>query len=88
MALGMGAATLELVLAVLAGAFAQWLSPYAFRATHVRERLLPPFGFDGGTTKYVLGTDNLGRDILSRLLHATQISIARHLAQAASRAST
>jgi peptide/nickel transport system permease protein len=76
MPLGMRAAALVLVLTVLAGAFAQWLSPYDFRATHLRERLLPPFGFDGGTTKYVLGTDNLGRDILSRLLYATQISIA------------
>ncbi len=75
MPLGMKVAALVLVLAVLAGAFAQWLSPYDFRATHLRERLLPPLGF-GGTTKYVLGTDNLGRDLLSRLLHATQISIA------------
>jgi hypothetical protein len=76
MPLGMRVAAVVLVLAILAGAFAQWLSPYDFRATHLRERLLPTFVFDGGTTKYVLGTDNLGRDILSRLLHATQISTA------------
>lgn len=76
MPLGMRVAALVVVLAVVAGTFAQWLSPYDFRATHLRERLLPPLGFEGGTTKYVLGTDNLGRDILSRLLHATQISIA------------
>jgi peptide/nickel transport system permease protein len=43
--------------------------------TNLRQRLVPPVGL-GGTPAYFLGTDNLGRDILSRLLYATQISVA------------
>jgi|SRR5690625_4680352 len=38
-------------------------------------RLLPPAWVDGGTTKYLLGTDQLGRDILSRLFVGSRIAI-------------
>ena len=39
------------------------------------QRLAPPWGF-GGTAAHVLGTDNLGRDILARLLHGGRASLA------------
>ncbi len=38
-------------------------------------RLLPPIGAAGANPEYPLGTDNLGRDILSRLLYGSRISL-------------
>ncbi len=40
----------------------------------VRDRLEPPV-FAGGSWKYVLGTDKVGRDMLSRIMHGSRISI-------------
>ncbi|WP_221074387.1 dipeptide ABC transporter permease DppC [Agarivorans aestuarii] len=37
--------------------------------------LLPPFWVEGGTTAHLLGTDDVGRDILSRLIHGAQLSL-------------
>ncbi|MEE1674346.1 dipeptide ABC transporter permease DppC [Agarivorans aestuarii] len=37
--------------------------------------LLPPFWVEGGTTTHLLGTDDVGRDILSRLIHGAQLSL-------------
>ncbi|UZF48121.1 ABC transporter permease (plasmid) [Rhodococcus rhodochrous] len=39
------------------------------------DRLLPPVWSDGGSSTYLLGTDNLGRDILSRLIYGTQLTL-------------
>ena len=39
------------------------------------QRLVPPWGL-GGTSAHLLGTDNLGRDILARLLYGGRISLA------------
>src|ERR687885_440667 len=52
------------VVAVIGGAVA----PYSFSAQHVRDRLQPPTG------TYLLGTDEFGRDILSRLVFGAAIS--------------
>jgi dipeptide transport system permease protein len=38
--------------------------------------LSPPAWQDGGTTRFLLGTDPVGRDILSRLIHGTRLSLA------------
>ena len=37
--------------------------------------LAPPFWHDGGTLRFLLGTDPVGRDILSRLIHGTRLSL-------------
>lgn len=41
----------------------------------LHNRFLPPVWEDGGSINYVLGTDNLGRDILTRILHGGQSSL-------------
>src|SRR4051794_15703073 len=42
----------------------------------LRARLAPPLGFEGGTASHPLGTDQLGRDLLARLLVGGQTSLA------------
>ncbi len=59
-----------LVLLVLIAAFAPWLSPHDPFAQNLANRLAP-LGTDG----HVLGTDSLGRDILSRLIYGSRITL-------------
>ncbi len=59
---------------VVCGAFAGPLSPDDPNFISLGERLQPP-AFDGGAWDHPLGTDDLGRDILSRILHGAQISL-------------
>jgi len=54
--------------------FADQLSPQGFTKMDLRARLADPWGF-GGTTAHLLGTDELGRDVLSRLLHSIRMSL-------------
>jgi dipeptide transport system permease protein len=37
--------------------------------------LTPPFWVEGGSTRFLLGTDDVGRDILSRLIHGARYSL-------------
>lgn len=53
---------------------AHWLMPYGFSEINLRSRLQPPMFF-GGSWEHVLGTDELGRDVLSRTFSAIQISL-------------
>lgn len=55
--------------------FAPLLAPYDPAAQNIIARLKPPAWLDGGTWAHVLGTDHLGRDVLSRLLHGSRISL-------------
>ena len=64
-----------IVLAIGAGAFA----PHDPEIMDLRARLQPPVGF-GGTWIHPLGTDELGRDVLSRLIVALRISLLLALA--------
>ncbi|MEM8664437.1 MAG: ABC transporter permease [Pseudomonadota bacterium] len=65
-----------LAVALTVTAFAPLLMPYAYDAIDLRARLAPPIPLEGATWAHPLGTDKLGRDVLSRLLIATQTSIA------------
>jgi peptide/nickel transport system permease protein len=53
---------------------AKWIAPYDFMALDLRDRLIPPV-FMGGDWTHPLGTDELGRDVLSRLIVSIQISM-------------
>ena len=54
--------------------FSEKIMPMDYTTSNLRNRLAPPF-FMGGTTEYLLGTDSLGRDILSRLIHSIHTSL-------------
>lgn len=64
-----------LVVVVLVAIFAPWLVPHDPAAQSLPDRLLPPFWAEGGSTEHILGTDNLGRDVLSRLMTGSRISL-------------
>jgi len=60
---------------MLVGLFAPVISPYDPFEQDLPKRLLPPFWSKGGTVEHFFGTDHLGRDYLSRLIHGTRISL-------------
>jgi peptide/nickel transport system permease protein len=61
---------------LVAGAlFAPWLAPHDPFIGVLADRLLPPSWLAGGERSYPLGTDVLGRDILSRLLYGARVSL-------------
>jgi peptide/nickel transport system permease protein len=58
--------------------FAQWVAPYnPFDAASLElmDSRLPPAWSAEGSSKYLLGTDDQGRDILSALMYGTRISL-------------
>jgi peptide/nickel transport system permease protein len=63
---------LALMLAV--ALFADVIRPYEITAIDLGARLRPPFGF-GGSARHLLGTDELGRDVLSRLVVSIRLSL-------------
>jgi peptide/nickel transport system permease protein len=60
---------LVLVLIIVA-ALAQWIAPFPYDQMHIRDRFLPP------SLHYLAGTDEYGRDVFSRLLFGSQLSLA------------
>lgn len=65
-----------LVLFVITGVFAPLIAPHDPERGGLRERNLPPAWEEGGTTKFLLGTDHLGRDMFSRVIFGARISLA------------
>lgn len=57
---------------VIPALFAQNLSPHHPTRGQFSERLTPPAWQEGGSLKYILGTDKQGRDQLSRILHGAK----------------
>jgi peptide/nickel transport system permease protein len=57
------------ILFLLCGIFANWLAPFGMNEINPINRLKPP------SWKFPFGTDNLGRDMLSRCLHGAQLSV-------------
>lgn len=67
---------LAIILAVVVmAAFADFLSPYSPYEISLPDKAKPPFWVAGGTTNHLLGTDLLGRDLLSRLIFGARVSL-------------
>lgn len=60
---------------LLAGLLGNQLAPYAPDAVNFGVSLAPPFWLEGGSFAHILGTDQLGRDLLSRLIVGTKVSL-------------
>ena len=61
---------------VLMAILAPVLSPADPHSQSLRNRFKPPVWMEGGTTTYLLGTDRLGRDMLSRIIWGSRVSLA------------
>jgi peptide/nickel transport system permease protein len=64
-----------LVLLALVAIFAPLIAPQDPLAQDLMNGRLPPFWMDGGDPAFLLGTDSLGRDVLSRILYGAQIAL-------------
>lgn len=70
-----------IVLMILVAIFAEWISPYPVREIHLGQTNLPPFWVERsktgaqGTLEFPLGTDRLGRDLLSWAVMGTRTSM-------------
>jgi peptide/nickel transport system permease protein len=72
--LATGAAGVVLLF-VLVAVFAPWLALHDPYDTDLLRRLQPPVWMEGGEWSYVLGCDALGRDLLSRIIFGSRVSI-------------
>ena len=66
--LGTISGTIILIL-ILVGIFADILAPYPYGERHLPDRL------QGSSAQYLLGTDHLGRDYLSRIIYGARVSL-------------
>jgi len=66
---------LVLLVLVLTAIFAPLIAPFDPASQSLRARLLPPFWLPRGTLAHFLGTDYLGRDVLSRLIYGARASL-------------
>ena len=64
-----------LLLIILLAIFAPWLSPHDPYVQDLAHRTAPPVWYDKGSWLHPLGTDQLGRDYLSRLFYGARISL-------------
>jgi peptide/nickel transport system permease protein len=72
------AAALVTVTLVLAAVLAPWIAPYNpfdLRQLNLLDSHLPPAWLAGGDPRYLLGTDDQGRDVLSTILYGSRISL-------------
>jgi peptide/nickel transport system permease protein len=69
----LGAAIVSM--ALLVAVFAPYLTPHDPFAQDLNLRMIPPVWMDGSQPAHLLGTDQIGRDYLSRLIYGTRISM-------------
>ncbi|PYO54864.1 MAG: peptide ABC transporter permease, partial [Candidatus Rokuibacteriota bacterium] len=71
-----GLAAAGVLLLIVAGAvLAPWVSPHDPLAVNIRHRLAPPAWMEGGAAQHLLGTDQVGRDLLSRVIYGGRVSL-------------
>ncbi|AVO48673.1 ABC transporter permease [Melaminivora suipulveris] len=79
-------AALIALVCVVCALFAGWVAPhnpFDLSTLELGDARLPPAWIEGGSTKYLLGTDDQGRDILSALIYGARISLIVGLASVA-----
>ncbi len=67
---------LVLIIFVVSALGANWLAPHNPERGDIRARNVPPAWMEGGSTTYLLGSDHLGRDVLSRTIFGARVSLA------------
>lgn len=68
-------AAVILLLIVATAALAPWVAPHDPLAVDIRHRLAPPQWMDGGSSEHLLGTDQVGRDLLARMIYGGRVSL-------------
>jgi peptide/nickel transport system permease protein len=64
-----------LLLVVGSAILAPWIAPYSPLTVDIQHRLGPPAWMEGGTRAHLLGTDQIGRDLLSRVIYGGRVSL-------------
>ena len=70
-----------LILLVIVALFAPYLAPKDPLEQDLFAGRLPPFWMQGADAAFLLGTDSLGRDVLSRIIFGTRIALSHGAAQ-------
>ena len=60
---------------VVCAVFAAYLAPHSPTAGDISQKLIPPVWMERGEWEHPLGTDRFGRDVLSRIVHGSRISL-------------
>ena len=60
---------------VICALFAPWIAPHDPSEQYREFLLTPPAWLEGGQLQFLLGTDEVGRDLLSRLIHGARLSL-------------
>jgi peptide/nickel transport system permease protein len=71
-------AALVAALCIFSALFAPWVAPhnpFDLATLELSDARLPPMWEEGGSAKYLLGTDDQGRDILSAIMYGARISM-------------
>jgi len=71
---GVGAAGV-LLLIIATAVFAPFIAPYDPLTVDIRHRLSPPAWMEHGTAEHLLGTDQVGRDLLARMIYGGRVSL-------------
>lgn len=67
--------TFIVLLSIVLAVFAPLIAPHSFTHTDLSVRQKPPVLWEGGSIEFILGTDRQGRDILSRIIGGTRVSL-------------
>ena len=67
--------TVWIVFVILVAVLADVIAPYDYKHMDLLDRLRPPIWMENGSWSHPLGTDDLGRDVLSRIIFSIRISL-------------
>jgi ABC-type dipeptide/oligopeptide/nickel transport system permease subunit len=71
-----GSVGLTLILVIVAAAlFAPWITPYGPTEGDFMAARLPPAWMEGGSAAHLLGTDQLGQDVFTRIVYGSRVSL-------------